>query len=83
MKSTSRVLLILACALVGALEAPRALRVLAEDVRGPYQRTATTVSGRADLAHAPVTPATGRISTQRTPNALDGSAAVVTLPSRR
>jgi hypothetical protein len=83
MKSTSRWFLILACALVGALEAPRALRVLAEDVRGPYQRTTNALSGRADVAHAPVIHATGRNSTEKNANALDGSAALVTFPARR
>jgi hypothetical protein len=83
MKSPGRLLLILSCALVGALEAPRALRVLAEDVRGPYQRTTSFLSGRADVAHAPVMPATGRTVTERNANALDGKAAVVTIPTRR
>jgi hypothetical protein len=83
MKLSSRSILIVACALVGALEAPRALRVLAEDVRGPYQRTTNALSGRADFAHAPLSHATGRNSTDRKPNALDESAAVVTFPSRR
>jgi hypothetical protein len=81
MRSTSRWALCLACALVGALEAPRALHVLSEDLRGPYPRgtpasigAARSVAGRND--------AVGRERAEGNKDALHGSPAVVNVPHR-
>jgi hypothetical protein len=46
MNGAPRLFLCLACVLVGAVEAPRAMHVLAEDLRGPYEciESATSVA---------------------------------------
>ncbi len=80
MRSTSRWVLCLACVLVGALEAPRALRVLSEDLRGPYQ---LGTSAQVGVAASVVKRAIGREHAKGNTDALRGSAALVTLPVRR
>jgi hypothetical protein len=80
MKSSSRWILCFACVIVGALEAPRALRVLSEDLRGPYQRG---TSAQAVVAGPVARHVVGREHAEGNSDALRGSAAVVTLPIRR
>jgi hypothetical protein len=45
--SSSRWFLCVTCAIVGAIEAPRAFSVIAEDLAGPYERLDPMVSGGA------------------------------------
>jgi hypothetical protein len=50
MSTKARVLLCVSCAVVGAIEAPRAIQVLSEDLAGPYPRVELASADRASPA---------------------------------